>query len=428
MDTPDTQAGNEQAADTADKPVASTDRIGSLDFIRGLAVMGILAANIVAFGQPFQAYMYPDAFLTGHDDSSNWMWIVQFILVDGKMRGLFTLLFGAGMYLFLERAWARGSGIPLQARRLGWLLLFGLVHFFLIWRGDILVLYALSGFAALLFVKLKAKTQMHLGILGYIAGGLVYALLFGPLYFVAETPLGKNVAFVELAETLGEAKALEIADGVSEAAIIQNGSWFDFVGHNFAVHGLDPFSMIFVFAFETVPLILLGMALYRMGLFSGGFAPGRQRMWGWLGVIGGTLVTIPIALWGASTGPSYWGSLAALTAFSFLPRLPVVVGLAALLALWGAHANGWLGRRIKAAGRAAFTNYLGTSILMLFVFHGWAGGLYGELNRPQLYIVVASTWVLMLLWSKPWLDRFRFGPLEWLWRCLTYGERFPLKR
>ena len=65
---------------------------------------------------------------------------------------------------------------------------------------------------------------------------------------------------------------------------------------------------------------------------------------------------------------------------------------------------------------------------MLFVFHGWAGGLYGELNRPQLYIVVASTWVLMLLWSKPWLDRFRFGPLEWLWRCLTYGERFPLKR
>ncbi|MEZ5694782.1 MAG: DUF418 domain-containing protein [Altererythrobacter sp.] len=428
MDTPDTQAGNEQAADTADKPVASTDRIGSLDFIRGIAVMGILAANIVAFGQPFQAYMYPDAFLTGHDDSSNWMWIVQFILVDGKMRGLFTLLFGAGMYLFLERAWARGSGIPLQARRLGWLLLFGLVHFFLIWRGDILVLYALSGFAALLFVKLKAKTQMHLGILGYIAGGLVYALLFGPLYFVAETPLGKNVAFVELAEALGEAKALEIADGVSEAAIIQNGSWFDFVGHNFAVHGLDPFSMIFVFAFETVPLILLGMALYRMGLFSGGFAPGRQRMWGWIGLIGGTLVTIPIALWGASTGPSYWGSLAALTAFSFLPRLPVVVGLAALLALWGAHANGWLGRRIKAAGRAAFTNYLGTSILMLFVFHGWAGGLYGELNRPQLYIVVASTWVLMLLWSKPWLDRFRFGPLEWLWRCLTYGERFPLKR
>ena len=349
MDTPDTQAGNEQAADTADKPVASTDRIGSLDFIRGLAVMGILAANIVAFGQPFQAYMYPDAFLTGHDDSSNWMWIVQFILVDGKMRGLFTLLFGAGMYLFLERAWARGSGIPLQARRLGWLLLFGLVHFFLIWRGDILVLYALSGFAALLFVKLKAKTQMHLGILGYIAGGLVYALLFGPLYFVAETPLGKNVAFVELAEALGEAKALEIADGVSEAAIIQNGSWFDFVGHNFAVHGLDPFSMIFVFAFETVPLILLGMALYRMGLFSGGFAPGRQRMWGWLGVIGGTLVTIPIALWGASTGPSYWGSLAALTAFSFLPRLPVVVGLAALLAFNSCTAQAPTTAGIKSA-------------------------------------------------------------------------------
>ena len=104
------------------------------------------------------------------------------------------------------------------------------------------------------------------------------------------------------------------------------------------------------------------------------------------------------------------------------------LGLAALLALWGPKATGWLGSRVSAAGRMAFSNYLGTSILMLFVFHGWALGLYGELTRPQLYGIMAGAWVIMLLWSKAWLSAFRFGPLEWLWRCLTYGKLFPIRR
>src|SRR3546814_14379458 len=97
--------------------------------------MGILAANIVAFGQPFSAYMYPDAFLTDHGPVSDWLWAVQFVLIDGKMRGLFTLLFGAGMMLFIERSWARDETRWLQARRLFWLILVGLIHFFLLWLG-----------------------------------------------------------------------------------------------------------------------------------------------------------------------------------------------------------------------------------------------------------------------------------------------------
>ena len=113
---------------------------------------------------------------------------------------------------------------------------------------------------------------------------------------------------------------------------------------------------------------------------------------------------------------------------SALPRLPVVLGLAAVLAVVGARASGWLAERVSAAGRAAFTNYLGTSVLMLFVFHGWGGGLFGALGRTELYLVMAANWLVMLAWSKPWLDRFRFGPLEWLWRCLTYWRLFPLRR
>jgi uncharacterized protein len=111
--------------------------------------MGILAGNIVAFGQPFDAYMYPAAFKVDAGDPGGWMWIVQFILIDGKMRGLFTLLFGAGMYLFMEKAWARGATRKLQAWRLAILMAFGMIHFFFIWPGDILFYYALFGFIAL---------------------------------------------------------------------------------------------------------------------------------------------------------------------------------------------------------------------------------------------------------------------------------------
>ena len=87
-----------------------------------------------------------------------------------------------------------------------------------------------------------------------------------------------------------------------------------------------------------------------------------------------------------------------------------------------------MGGRLVATGRTAFSNYLGTSILLLFVFHGWAIGLVGRLHRPELLLIVLGVWLLMLLWSKSWLARFRYGPLEWLWRCLAYGKVFPLRR
>lgn len=148
-------------------PVAAGERIATLDFIRGIAVMGILAANIVAFGQPFDAYMYPAAFLTDPADPGGWMWIAQFILIDGKMRGLFTLLFGAGMYLFMEKAWARGATRGLQAWRLMILAVFGMIHFFFIWPGDILFYYALFGFIALACLRWSVKTQLWVG-LGFV--------------------------------------------------------------------------------------------------------------------------------------------------------------------------------------------------------------------------------------------------------------------
>ncbi len=409
-------------------PVKVIDRISSLDFIRGIAVMGILAANIVAFGQPFSAYMYPDAFLADHGAASDWMVVLQYVLIDTKMRGLFTLLFGAGLYLFMERAWARGSTRWLQIWRLAVLGFFGLIHFFLIWMGDILLYYALIGFVVVAMMRLSAKAQFGLGLAGFFAGAIFYAVALSFPFMAVDTELGETPPFAEARVEMLGAKTEVLQDSMVEAELKQSGDFGGLVGHRLSEHAIDIPANVFLFSFETLPLMLIGMGLYRLGFFGGAIERGKMLRWGWAGLLGGGSLSLAIGLWLKSTGFTYYGMLAAFVGWSAIPQLFMVLGIAALLVTYSPAWNGWLAERVRAAGRAAFTNYLGTSIVMMFVFHGWALGLFGELNRPQLYLVTALTCVLMLAWSKPWLDRFRYGPLEWLWRCMTYRKMFPIRR
>ena len=415
-------------AERAMAPVAAGERIDTLDFIRGLAVMGILAANIVAFGQPMDAYMYPAAFLTDPGDPGGWMWIGQFIVIDGKMRGLFTLLFGAGMYLFMEKAWARGATRWLQAWRLVILMVFGMIHFFFIWPGDILFYYALFGFVALACLRWGVKTQLWVGLGGYMLGVLLYTGLVMP-WLIVDTPFGESTPeLLEQRAVMVEEIDNTLARSEVPNAAITSGDYAALVNHRITEQWNEPLMNALLFGFETLPLMLIGVALYRMGFFGGSFDRGKLLRWGWIGVIAGTLAHLGIGMAVQATGFSYYGTLAGFVGMSPLPRLWMVLGMAALLVAYAPGATGWLGERVRAAGRAAFSNYLGTSIVMMVVFHGWALGLFGQLNRPQLYIVVALTCVLMLVWSKPWLDRYRYGPLEWLWRCLTYRQIFPLRK
>jgi uncharacterized protein len=410
-------------------PVSIAERIDSLDFIRGLAVMGILAANIVAFGQPFDAYMYPTAFKVDPGDPGGWMWIGQFILIDGKMRGLFTLLFGAGLYLFMEKAWARGATRGLQAWRLVILMVFGLIHFFFIWPGDILFYYALFGLIVLTCLRWSVKSQLFIGLGGYMLGALFYAGMFTMTWAIADTPFGESAP--ELAEQRTAMIAAiddALASGEVPNAAIASGDYAALVSHRLTEQWSEPLFNALLFGLETFPLMLIGIALYRLGFFSGGFDRVKMARWGWAGLIAGAAVHLLIGLTIQADGFTYYGTLAAFVGWSPLPRLWMVLGMAALLVVYSPSATGWLAQRVRAAGRAAFTNYLGTSVLMMLVFHGWALGLFGQLNRPQLYIVVILAWAVMLAWSKPWLNRYRFGPLEWLWRCLTYRTVFPLKK
>ena len=415
--------GGEGAADLA--PVATGERIDTLDFIRGIAVMGILWANIVAFGQPFEAYMYPAAFKTDPGDPGGWLWISQFVLIDGKMRGLFTLLFGAGMYLFMEKAWARGATRWLQAWRLLILMGFGMIHFFFIWPGDILFFYALFGFVVLACLRWSVKTQFAVALAGYLAGAVFFLGVSFP-WLVVDTPFGDAMP-EERAQMIADID-VQLAHGEVPNAAIAAGDYGALVTHRLTEQWAEPWQSALLFGWETLPLMLLGVALYRMGFFSGGFDRDTMIRRGWIAVLAGAAAHLALGLVVKAEGFTYYSTLAAWLGWSPLPRLAMVVGIAALMVVYAPSATGWLGQRIRAAGRAAFTNYLGTSVVMMLVFHGWALGLFGQLNRPQLLLVVALSWVAMLAWSKPWLERYRYGPLEWLWRCLTYRQVFPLRR
>ncbi|MFK4002942.1 DUF418 domain-containing protein [Qipengyuania sp. NPDC077563] len=423
--------GSESKLATPDnaRPVAlAGGRIASLDFIRGIAVLGILAANIFAMGQPFTAYMYPGAFTTGHSQSEDWMWAAQLVLIDGKMRGLFTLLFGAGVYLFMEKAWAKGETRWLQVKRLLWLGLFGLVHFFLIWRGDILFSYAAAGLLALLFLRLSARKQMVIGVLAYIAGGLFYVISMVFMQITADGPVPDSPELAQVQKDFQSGAETDLEDGRLETTIRQDGSYPEFVSHTVKEHGTDPVASSWLIVFETLPLMLIGMALYRYGLFEGRLDHRKQRLWGWAGLLSGGVLTGWIALATLDGGFTYYSTLSAFLGTSHFPRLFMTLGYVALLALHAPRAGSWLGDRLSAAGRVAFTNYLGTSIVMLVVFGNWGLDLFGVFGRSELYLVVLASWIIMLAWSKPWLDRFRYGPLEWVWRCLTYGRRFTLRR
>ncbi len=422
------QVGTDTAEPIA--PANLTDRIDSLDFIRGLAVMGILWANIIGFGQPMAAYMYPDAFNVPSGDPTGWMWVAQFVIIDGKMRALFTILFGAGLYLFMERAWARGASRWLQVKRLLILLVFGLFHFFFIWKGDILTGYAVWGLFGLLCIAMKPLGKFVLGGLLFFIGGVMYSALFASMLMFAQMDASFDPELEQQQAEFSSLKADELAAAAEETALKQSGDYAGLVAHNLSPDGhlFDPIWAWLQMSVETFPLILIGMALYRTGFFSGQYDRKKMQLWGWAGLIGGGALALAIGLWTKEQGFSFYATNLSLIGTSTFAQLPMALGMAALLVVYAPRANGWFGDRVRAAGRAAFTNYLGTSILMLFVFHGWAGGLFGELNRPQLYCVAFVTCIFMLIWSKPWLERFRYGPLEWLWRCLTYGKMFPMRR
>lgn len=397
---------------------APTERLGALDFVRGVAVLGIVIANIAAFGQTHLAAVWPPALAGGASASDRLVWLVQFVLVDGKLRGLFTVLFGASMMLFAQRASLQEAGQWLQVRRLVWLLVFGIAHLVLLWHGDILHSYALAGLFLLATLAWPPAYKLTFGMALYLFGSAILAVQHGaPLLLGADA---------EHAATAAES----LRSNAAEIALYRNGSYIDVVRHILLVRAGDLMMSSIVYALiETIPLAIIGMALFELGLFSGRVDAHLLRRWGWRALIAGGLATLALGYWVYADGFPILQTFFVFVGAAPLPRLAMILGLVAVLSAWAPRASATaLGGRFVAAGRMAFSNYIGTSLVLVPLFNGWGLGLFGRYDRLELLFFVAGIWALMLLWSKPWLARFQHGPLEWLWRCLTYGRIVPLRR
>jgi len=390
---------------------AASERHTALDVLRGVALLGILPMNVQAMAMPGAAYNNPASY--GDLDGINRVvWIVSHVLTDMKMMALFSMLFGAGICIFAERAASkRGTSTGLHYRRNFILLLIGLTHGWLLFHGDILVHYALCSFW-LYWMRNRSPRTLA------IVGGLMMCV---PIVVFA---LGGFAA-----QHMPPADAAKIAEGwlpppdkISEAIAGMRGSFVDQLRTRAPLTlALETFVFAIFFFWRISALMLLGMALYKTGFL---VARLDDRSYarialvtlpcGFAMVIAGVVVNFenawafPFSMFHGVL-PNYVGSLAVAIGYASLIMIAVRRNVfAPVLA------------RLAAVGRMAFTNYLAHSVLAVAVFN--FGGLFGA-ERWQQAIFVVTVWSAQLLWSAPWLARFEYGPVEWLWRAATYGAK-----
>jgi uncharacterized protein len=404
-------------------------RIATLDIVRGVAVMGILAMNIVGFAMPQAAYLNPMAYGTeGPADIASW--VFSFILIDGKMRGLFSFLFGASLLLVVERAEASGRNpAAVHYSRMAWLLVFGLIHFYLIWWGDILSLYAPVGMLAFAFRRFEPRQLLHIGSFLILVQFLLFAWFTLGLFQMAAEAAAPGASAATIAAWASAQEGIGPYAPARLAEILAGfrGPWLGIVVTNGVENGGEPLISLWQFGGETLAYMLFGMAALKSGFLTGAWA---DRAYARTAAIGFGIGIPAYAVFAWLILRDHFGVpmlVAASIAAPVLTRPPMIVAIAALVILL-TRRRGGLTLRIAAAGRAAFSNYLGTSLLMTASFYGWGFGLYGHLSRIQLWIPVVAAWALMLLWSKPWLDRFNYGPFEWLWRSLARRRLEPMRK
>ncbi len=421
-------------------PVAPSERIEAIDTIRGFAVLGILLMNILAFGLPSRAYFDPsvDGAVSGVDFGV--FFVVDF-LIEGAMRALFSMLFGAGVAILTVSRETRLKGAGIYYRRQCLLLGIGLVDaFVLLWTGDILVHYALAGMVLYLCRNWRPKS---LGIaasciFAYLA--ISYAAIFlvlswGPVQAKAvQTRLeaGQAVsaedramldAWVDLEAMIHPPESIRARE-----ALKFEGSYRQaFAANAEEVGEVYAFVLPMFSIWDAAACMLLGMALYKTGFFQGRRSVRFYTLVAVFGFAFGLSVNgFELAMKISSGYAPQWVSGASMFT-NDLGRVSMALGFVSLAMI--AWLRDWFARLrqgLAAVGRMALTNYILQSVFGLVIFHDFGLGLWNELARHQLYYIVLAEWIVMIWFSIWWLGRYRFGPLEWLWRSLTYGRVQPM--
>ncbi len=405
-------------------------RIAQIDVLRGFAVLGVYWVGAGAFGLPYGANALP-TLLGTPSDLNLAIWASTEVYVSGAMRGLFSMLFGASALIFLEEGRLHSGGLALVDRfyrRNLTLMLFGIVHaYLLLWPHDVLYAYGLLG---MFLFPLRRVRPLVLFLIGVAMLSLVdleidWSLVLGwlrglpsPEAVAAATTPEESARFLnwlrmQMAEDIQTYRSgyLDIfAAQVAEVAAQQSTVFYK--RHLFEIGGM----------------MLIGMALYRWGVLSG---QRSTRTYLWLALVG-----FAVGGWmrGANLYQAYLLDFDPLTLVQLeearwgLGRLPVVlghVGLIGLLCRWARA--GWLTGPLAATGRLALTNYIGQTVLSITLFYGFGFGLFASLERWQLALVCLGVWAFQIGFSVLWLRWYRYGPLEWLWRSLIFGQMQPMR-
>ena len=398
-------------------PTAEPERISSLDTLRGLALLGILVMNVQSFSMPVSAYVNPTNYgdLRGINFA---VWHTSHLLFDQKFLSVFSMMFGAGIALMTSRVVERGERpARLHYRRMLWLLLFGLLHSYLLWYGDILVLYALCGMLVYPARKWKPRRLLIVAA-ALLAVGSLINLLFG-----LSMPYWPREQVTEVAKMWQPPP-----EKINAELQAYHGGWLKQMEHRVPTAlQFQVFPTLFLI-WKPAGLMLVGMAFYKTGVLA---AQASRAVYAWM-VAAGVVVGLPLVGYGVhrnfaagwtmrysmsfGTQWNYWGSL-----------LVACAWMGALMLICKSGAWQGLRSRLAAVGRMAFTNYLLQTLLCTAVFYGHGFGWFGSAERWQQALVVVGVWAFQLIASPLWLRHFDFGPLEWLWRSLTYRARPPFR-
>ena len=421
-------------------PTSPKTRIQSIDTLRGVALLGILLMNIIAFANPFAAYYLPH--IDNADTGINLaVFVLMDIFIEGSMRTIFSMLFGAGLLIFINKPNIEARIIKgLFYRRYLLLVAFGFLNsYVLLWLGDILYAYGMTGLSLYWLRGLSAKK-----LAGMSGGILLLLCLFHTSNHMQSADLGGAARAIEslsAGTTLTPEQNQVLLDwqsfldqqyvGVETAQqhlrLMRSGYKDNFLGIAPINLMLQSVGFIGNAFWDALAMMLLGMALYKWGTLDGSRS---TRTYGAMAIVG-LSIGLPLNTWETLTFVSSGFNFewAAMNRPTYdLGRLSLAVGYIGLVMLvckLGSFER--IQRLLANVGRMALTNYLSHSLICNFCFMGWGLGLAGTLQRIEIYYFVAGIWIFQLIASTLWLTYFRFGPAEWIWRSLTYKKRQPFR-
>ncbi len=426
------------------KPVATSERIKTIDVVRGVALLGILLMNIRGFGIDWSVFY---TISRGPNDTADFRTNqVIDVFFSGTMRGLFSMLFGAGMILFTMNKKETLGGVTiaeLYYRRLLLLVMFGVINaYVLLWPGDILYFYGLAGMVLYPFRMTAVKWLFLLTLICISIG-----MLKGQLRY--NETREKRAAYHEVVKAEKAGKALTAEQQQAKTVWLEIQNWRpDLERRDRNIRKMHSgYGTIFTYfiprnsdseaweayhgVWDSLCMMFLGMALLGIGFFSNKLSTSTYTM----GLLIGYAIGIPIG-WAMFNAPfSVSFNLGAYVDTYRVPhwilydfkRVFLCLGHACLIMLvFRSRIIPWLMKGLANVGQMAFTNYLMQSIISTLFFYGYGLGYYNQLKYHQLYFVVSAVWVFQIIFSAIWLRYYRFGPFEWLWRSLTYWKMQPM--